>query len=242
MSKKVLRISKIAIDAAMYAVFLLLMGQHLLSGSVHEWLGISLFALFIVHNALNDRFYLALFKGKYPLVRIIQTVVNLLLLVAMIFCIVSSMMISGTVFKWMNLSGAGVGREIHLLSTAWSFILMSIHLGLHWPSFVALGKRIKINQTAKSVLVWILRLIVLTLVAFGIYVFLSRRFYEELFLLTSFKFFDYDKQVLLYFAETFAMSSVFAAIAYYAKKCYNYIVNKISALHYVKKALSKRIN
>ena len=90
-------------------------------------------------------------------------------------------MISGTVFKWMNLSGAGVGRKIHLITTAWSFILMSLYLGLHWSSFVALGKRIKINKTAKTVLVWFLRAVVLALVAFGVYVFITRRFYEEMF-------------------------------------------------------------
>lgn len=89
----------------MYAIFLLLMGQHLLSGAVHEWLGISLFVLFITHNVLNYRFYTTLFKGKYSVIRIVQTIINLLLLTAMLLCIASSMMISGTVFKWMNLSG-----------------------------------------------------------------------------------------------------------------------------------------
>lgn len=204
----------------MYVVFLLLMGQHLLSGAAHEWLGTSLFVLFITHTALNYRFYATLFKGKYPPVRIVQTIIDLLLLAAMILCIVSSMMISGTVFKWMNLSGAGVGREIHLISTAWSFILMSLHLGLHWSSFVALGKRIEINRSAKTVLVWILRAVALALVAFGVYVFITRRFYEEIFLLASFKFFDYDKHVLLYTAESFSLSTVFVVIAYYMKKIF----------------------
>ena len=219
--KKAIKFVRIVIDAAMYVVFLLLMGQHLLSGAAHEWLGLSLFVLFVTHNVLNYRFYTTLFRGKYKPLRIAQTVIDLLLLAAMILCIVSSMMISGTVFKWMNLSGAGVGREIHLISTAWSFILMSLHLGLQWSSFVALGKRIEINRSAKTVLVWILRAVVLALVAFGVYVFITRRFYEEMFLLTSFKFFDYDKHVLLYTAESFSLSTVFVAIAYYAKnvKC-----------------------
>ena len=218
MPKKIIRFIKTVIDVCLYILSLLLMGQHLLAGAAHEWLGVAIFILFIAHTALNYRFYMTLFKGKYPPVRIVQTIVDLLLLMAMILCIVSSMMISGTVFKWMNLSGAGVGREIHLVSTAWTFILMSCHLGLHWSSFVALGKRIKINQTAKTVLVWILRVIVLALVAFGIYVFIARCFYEEMFLLTTFKFFDYNKSIIVYCAETFALSSVFIATFYYFKR------------------------
>lgn len=224
MEKWAPKILKISVDAAMYAVFLLLMGQHLLPGAVHEWLGISLFALFIAHNVLNYRFYKTLPKGNYPPVRIVQTIIDLLLLAAMVLCIVSSLLISGVVFKWMNLSGAGVGREIHLISTAWAFILMSLHLGLHWTSFVAVGKRIKIRQTAKAVLVWTLRFVVLALVAFGVYVFVSRRFYEEMFLLTSFKFFDNAQSVFGYLFGTLSMSSVFIAVAYYSKKWYTAFV------------------
>ena len=103
---------------------------------------------------------------------------------------------------------------------------MSLHLGLHWSSFVAISKRIKINQTAKIVLVWLLRAVTLALVAFGIYVFITRRFYEEMFLLTAFKFFDYDKNIPAYLFETFSLSAMFIAIAFYAKKCYTYTALK----------------
>ena len=217
MVKKIFRTAKIVIDLAMYVIFLLLMERHLLSGATHEWLGISLFVLFITHNLLNYRFYTSLFNGKYSVIRIVQTIIDLLLLIAMLLCIASSMMISGTVFKWLNLSGTDVGREIHLISTAWTFILMSLHLGLHWSNFVAMDKKIRINLTANTVVVLALRAVVIALGTFGVYVFISRCFYEEMFLLASFKFFDYDKNIIVYLLETFSMSVVFVAIAYYAK-------------------------
>ena len=213
-----IRIIKIIIDLSMYVLFLLLMEEHLIPNGTHEWLGISLFLLFILHNALNYKWYGALFKGKYTAMRIVQTAVNFLLMIAMIGCIVSAMLISGTVFAWMNLSGTEFGRHLHMISTAWVFILMSIHLGLHFSAFVAMAGKIKMPPLAKTIIKWILRVVVLCISIFGLYIFIQRAFYEELFLLTAFKFFDYEKSAFVYLIETAAMSILFVSITYYLKK------------------------
>ena len=78
------QIIKIIVDASMIVLFLLLMEEHLIPDGTHEWLGISLFVLFIAHNVLNYKWYKALFKGRYNAVRIVQTVVNALLMIVMI--------------------------------------------------------------------------------------------------------------------------------------------------------------
>ena len=62
------------------------------------------------------------------------------------------------------------------------------------------------------------RIIAVLLAAYGVYVFVDRAFYEELFYLTEFKFFDTDKSAALYFFETIAMSAAFATLSYYGKK------------------------
>ena len=212
------RIIKIIVDLAMYILFLLLMEEHLIPDGMHEWLGISLFALFIVHNALNYKWYAVLFKGRYTALRIVQTAVNFLLMIAMIGCIASSMLISGTVFAWMNTGGADFGRRLHMISTAWAFVLMSIHLGMHFSSFVGMARKIEMPNTAKVIIKWILRAVVLGISIFGVVVFVQRAFYEELFLLTAFKFFNYEKTAFVYLLETAAMSILFVSLTYYLKK------------------------
>ncbi len=212
------KIIKIAVDAVMFVLFLLLMEYHLLPSVAHEWLGISVFILFIAHNALNYKWYAVLFKGKYTAMRIIQTVVNFLLWVAIIDCIVSSILISSTVFAWMNVSGAMTGRTIHLIATSWTFILMSIHLGLHWAVFVGMTKRIKMPELAATIIKWILRVVVLAVGIYGIVVFVQRAFYEELFLLTEFKQFNYDISAFAYLLQTMAMFATFVSASYYLKK------------------------
>ena len=48
------RTVKIIIDIVMYLIFVALMQEHLWDG-LHEWLGITLFALFIAHTILNSK-------------------------------------------------------------------------------------------------------------------------------------------------------------------------------------------
>lgn len=204
------QVVKLIIDIAMYLIFVALMQEHLWNG-LHEWIGIVLFALFIAHSILNFRWYQSLFKGKYTPTRTILAVINIALFATMLCCMVSSVLVSGKVFAFLNLGGARIGRTLHLVSTAWVFVLMSLHLGLHLTPLV--NKLKKSKQLLRSV-----QIIVILLAAYGVYVFVDRAFYEELFYLTEFKFFDTDKSAALYFFETIAMSSAFATLSYYGKK------------------------
>lgn len=205
------RAIKIIIDIVMYLIFVALMQEHLWSDGLHEWLGIVLFALFIAHNILNFHWYQSFFKGKYTALRITLATINIALLAAMLCCIVSSVLVSGKVFAFLNLSGARFGRTLHLVATAWAFVLMSLHMGLH---FTPLVNKLKKNRQ----LLWAGQIIAVLLAVYGVYVFIDRAFYEELFYLTEFKFFDTDKSAVLYFFETVAMSFPFAFISYYGRK------------------------
>ena len=48
------QVVKLIIDIAMYLIFVALMQEHLWDG-LHEWLGIALFTLFIVHRSEERR-------------------------------------------------------------------------------------------------------------------------------------------------------------------------------------------
>lgn len=204
---KPIRIVKICIDILMYVLFLLLMGQHLASGTLHEWLGVGLFVCFLAHNILNYRWYKALFKGKYPPQRIVQTAINFLLMLSFIGCMLSALMISGVVFQDMRIPGMMMfGRKLHMASTAWCFVFMSLHLGLHIraPKQKAVKIAFYTGMSDASV--------------YGICHFIIRRFYEELFLLTEFKWFDYDKHLIEYLFETMCISLLFVMLTHIIKK------------------------
>lgn len=95
-------IMKICMDVMMYSLFLLLMGQYLLRDAPHEWLGITAGIFFILHNVLNYKWYKAMFRGRYNAIRIVQTAVNILLLLAVLGCVISGIFASQYIFSVGN--------------------------------------------------------------------------------------------------------------------------------------------
>ncbi len=212
-------IIKRSVDTAMYILFLLLMGQCVLRGAVHEWLGISIGILFVAHNILNYKWYKTLLKGKYSAMRTVHLVINILLILAMLFCMISDILVSQHIFVVGNGSAIEFGRHLHLVATAWAFVLMTVHLGLHWSIFYAGLKKIQADEKAKKVIHIICCVLIVALCAYGFYQFVDRRFWEELFHLIDYqKEYDYSKSLFTYFVETAALSVFLTTIAYYAKK------------------------
>ena len=70
------------VDAAMTVVLLFLMAYQVTGEAAHEWIGISMTTLVIVHQILNRRWYGTLLKGKYKAFRVLQTGINILLLMS----------------------------------------------------------------------------------------------------------------------------------------------------------------
>ena len=66
--KPILKI-KIAVDAAMSVSMLLLMAYGLVGEAAHEWIGMGMFALSVVHQILNRKWLLPALKGKYTPIR-----------------------------------------------------------------------------------------------------------------------------------------------------------------------------
>ena len=209
---------KIIVDFAMTVLFLMLMGYHLFENFQHEWMGASVFILFLAHNALNWKWYKNLFKGKYGAVRVLQTVVNALLWVVMICNIASALMLSRDGFYEWGLMNAGIGRRLHMISTVWTFLLISFHLGLHWQIFIGMAKKIaKPSVKAALILKWVFRAVALTICICGIVSFVGRRLWNEMFLLVEFKFMDYSESPVKFFAEHLAVLGLFTAIGHYVK-------------------------
>ena len=217
--KKAYLAVKISVDAAMTVLLLLLMGYHLFGAATHEWLGISVFVLFLIHNGLNWRWYGNLFKGKYTATRIYKLVVNIILWVLMACNIASAMLISAEVFLPLNINGdIMTGRQLHLFATMWTFVFMSLHLGSHFSLFIGLARKLKLPDKVGIAIKWVLRIILLGLAIYGIVVFVQRAMWEELFLTTHFKFLDYDEAVIKFLFDYICVICLFGGIGYYANK------------------------
>ena len=106
---------RMTIDILMVITLPLLMAYSLIGENNHEIIGVCMFALFIAHHVINRKWWSGIFKGKYNAVRIMNTVINLLLAVYMLFQPVSGILMSKHVLKEVTISGAsGILRTIHM--------------------------------------------------------------------------------------------------------------------------------
>lgn len=104
-----------------------------MGNAFHEIGGVVLGLLFIFHNVLNRRWYENFLTGRQNIRRALSTLVNLLLVVAMVTAFVTGVLISVTVFARLGIRGGGLlVHELHQGAAYTSLILTSIHLGLHW--------------------------------------------------------------------------------------------------------------
>lgn len=217
------KIFQITIDLAMTAMLPILMAYALVGEAVHEWVGISMFILFILHHILNYRWHQNLLKGRYSGIRIIGTVINILIFVIMISLMVSGIIISRHVFIFLHINiGISIARTVHLLASYWGFALMSVHIGLHWGIFMGISKKVRGIKRTSPVRTVLLRIIAVLIAAYGMYAFFQRKSGAYMLLKTQFVFFDFDEPLSSFFADQLAIAGLFVCIGHYVSKLLQY--------------------
>lgn len=102
----------------------------------HEWTGLVLGLLFILHKALNWSWIKKITSGfmkRLPYKTRLNYVLDVLLLAGIILMILSGAAISRTIdFSWLNLGSGMFWRVMHTSSSLITLVLFGIHLGLHW--------------------------------------------------------------------------------------------------------------
>ena len=209
-------ICKIVIDMLMTILLFFLMARQITGNSAHEWLGAGMFVLWIAHHILNRHWYVQLFKGKYTPARILRLVINIALFFSMLGLAVSGMILSREVFAFLPISGGiAFARSLHIVSAFWGFVLMALHLGLHWN--IVLGMVRKATGTALfGPVKAVPRTAAFLIAGYGGYAFIKNQFPSYMFLTSHFVFFDFEKPVLLFFTEYTAVMGLFVFLAYYA--------------------------
>ncbi len=167
------RALKLALDAVMLVLLVLMYRKQVISMAFHEIGGLALIGLFVIHNLINGRWITAttrkLFaKGTPGMVRA-RYIVDALLLIAFLTVGITGVLINKTLF---TLHVGGNAKTLHYFASAVAIILMGVHLGLH--ADYIFGKLFKkgANQIAK-----IITAVLLTgLVAFGGYSLVTTQF------------------------------------------------------------------
>lgn len=208
------QIVKILTDILMTAILLLLMAYSLVGEAAHEWLGIGMFALFILHHALNSGWNRNLHKGKYTPFRVVQTVLVMLALISMLGSIVSGIVLSRHALAFLPISGGqSWARTLHMLSAYWGFVFISLHLGVHWSMMLGMAEKMfkKPSQTRK----WVMRVVGLLIAGYGVYAFFKREIGSYMLLKSQFVFFDFGEPLFLFLLDYIAVLGLYVFIGHY---------------------------
>ena len=189
------------IDILMTAALMCLMAYQVTGEKSHEWIGILMIILVVIHQILNVKWYGALFKGKYSFHRKFSTIINIVLLISFTLTAISGMAMSNHAVPFLySIISVNTARVMHLAFSYWSFIFMGLHIGLHISAMT--------SKMPKSVKV-VLSIIMLLVAGFGFYIFIKSGIIDYITFTSHFAFLDYEKNAVIVFFENFAMLSFF---------------------------------
>lgn len=222
---------KIIIDILLAAALLLLMPYELVGEAAHEWIGVGMFVALIIHHILNRKWTGHIGKGKYIPVRIIQTILVCLLVISILGSMLSGIILSRHVFDFINIRGiSALAGRVHMTCAYWGFVLMSLHLGIHWRLIMsAAGKQSSksVKGQTRHIRIWILRILGATVALYGACAFVKRNIASYLFLQVHFVFFDYSEPVIFYILDYAAVMGMLIFLGYYLNKGLQSIYRKV---------------
>lgn len=125
---------KIILDIVMLGLMLLVMGFQYVPKPAHEVLGIALLLAALSHLWLNRGFIRALLRGRWPVTRIVSTMLNVSLLISILLVTVTGVLVSNYMFKGiipLELQRNLTVHQLHVSVAYYLLVFMGVHLGLH---------------------------------------------------------------------------------------------------------------
>ena len=208
---------RMPLDILMTLVSIVLMGGAYLfpADIVHEILGVTLFVLWVMHIALNRRWYGAVFRGQFNGRRVMQTVINCGILVCVIFLIISGIILSNHIFTFLGIeTGLGFARTAHLLASHWYYMFMSLHIGMHVEMVVRARPFNRLREHG------VFRIVIILISLYGIYAFIIRGIWRYLILQQPFFFLDLERGYILFALDYISIIILLATIIHYLNKLF----------------------
>lgn len=208
------------IDILMFILILFCMSYSLIGTKTHEYLGIFLCVLFIIHCFNHKKYYFALFHFNYNLNRLIFSIINLGTLLTMIGLIISSLIFLNYIPDIYNLNLTSFARTVHLLSAYWSFLFISLHLGLHWQMLykillnhlpIAMNKILQAFPQINIALSMIISL-------YGLICFFNYDLWSYMSYQNNFVFFNPNQSTILFILDYLSISALFITTTHYVLK------------------------
>jgi len=220
-------LKRLLLDAAMSALMILLMAYQVMGDAAHEIAGTAVGVLFLAHAWLNRRWFATFYKGAFTPLRALQNTMIVLVLLDTLVVMVTGVIISGTVFSFLNISaGIALARTLHLCSSYWALVLMSAHVGVHWSAVMGMARSVFGLPRRSGLAAWGFRALAAAVAVRGAWAFHHLQVWPFLTLQNQFAFFDDAPDWLVLLNWTCVMG-LFVFVSYYAGRAAQFVFTRL---------------
>jgi hypothetical protein len=209
---------RLAFDATAASLLLIGLAYWWLGNTVHELVGTGMFLLLIVHNAFNRRWYGTIPTSRREARGLINTGLTLLLLIAMLTLLVTSVLISNMLSGFMSSYGGFAARQIHTLAAYWALVVVAIHLGLRWPMIMGVARNLLGIANASSSRTFVSRGIAIALALHGAWSSFELGVGTKLSMQMTLDWWNFEDSAAGFFVHCFAIAGLYIFATYYAMK------------------------
>jgi hypothetical protein len=209
---------RLVLDFIAAGLLLIGLAYYWQGNTVHELVGAGMFLLLIVHNVFNRRRYGPIARERREARGLINIAITLSLLIAMLALLMTSLMISRTLFSFMSLNGAFTARQIHTLAAYWALVIVSIHLGLRWSTIMTAMRSASGIATKSMSRTAIMRVIAVAIAACGVQSSFEIGIGSKLAAHITMNFWDFTESSLGFFVRLISIVGLYVFLAHYTMK------------------------
>lgn len=205
---------RLGLDFLAVGLFMAAMAYWWMDNRSHELIGTGMFALLLLHNIFNRRWYAGIPRTRRQAKPLVTVWLNLTLLVTMVTLLTTSVLISQSLFGFLAI-GAPDARDIHILAAYWALVIVSIHLGLHWSIVMHVARnflRFRRPRIERTVL---LRLMTAAIAVCGVYSSVELDIGSRLLLIPTMQFWDFNEDTAGFFLRIGSIAGLYVAVGHY---------------------------
>lgn len=188
---------RLILDCLAAILLLIALAYNWLGNTAHEIIGTVMFGLLVTHVAFNRRWLAGLKKVSREPRWLLTRTINLSLLLAMLVLLVTSVIISQTVFGFLDLTSTFTVRQIHSLVGYLVLLIASIHLGLQWTMVMKLT-RDRLGLSSHPTRTLALRVLTFGIASYGIYSLVAVNIGAKLTMTTTMDLWDFETAALAF--------------------------------------------
>lgn len=206
---------RLGLDGIAAACLLVGLAYYWLDNAVHEVVGTAMFVLVIAHNVFNRLWWGHVKKTREPH-RWLDLVLVCALLGGMLTLMTSSVLISQTIFGFLQPGGGFTARQIHAFAGHWVVLLVSIHIGIRWKRLMHAAHALMHLPTDSPSRTAALRAAAAAIAAYGFYSSLVLGVGAKLTMQMSLEWWDFEASTTGFFAHWLAVIGLYVCVAHYA--------------------------